>query len=487
MADFADQAAGAIHVVATAQGPHAAGGEARGDVAVGDSDQAPQVNGGSVPVSGHVGAGPAAADGAVVLADQPAHEAVARNAAGRGRVLDGSVVTGLANQDARAVVSRRHVAGHGHAADDGGLVAPAGQKTDPVVARDARAGQREVADGGVVKPGEQPQVIGPVPVNEQVGDGVAVALEGGGEPGRVADGNPAVAAVPVGIAVVGIAADVGVEVEVGGQLVAGAYRPIRRVAVPVMVGEAAAHALRRVGEGSRVGGGFVNIARVDVVPDQRVAVRIVADGVQLGEAVHLDEAVVVAVVVGDRAGVRAGVLHRDRGAAGRAGKVVAARDMRNRYGDRSVLLYRAVVRGGEVQCLGAGYVDGEAGGGADAEVSAHRDVVGDPSLYVRRADRKTELGRVAFGDAVRYRLDDGHVAGLLSSDGGRPAAASVRVLRRNTDVIATSGSQAAEVVGHLCGRLRRDGDVHRSRANCEGAVGGVLNVVAGRPGLVIPL
>ena len=114
------------------------------------------------------------------------------------------------------------------------------------------------------------------PADEQVGDGVSVALEHGVE--GDADGVPAAAAVPEVVGRGDGAVAVGVEVEIDDQLIAGAAR----------VG--AAHADEADGEcgvvrGRARRGGFA------------VAVEVVADGVQLFERAYFDQPVAVGVVV----------------------------------------------------------------------------------------------------------------------------------------------------------------------------------------------
>ena len=131
---------------------------------------------------------------------------------------------------------------------------------------------------------EQTGVVARTAVDEQVGDDMAVALEVGAEVVvAVADGLEAGAAVVVGVVAVADAARVGgtvavgVEVQVRLQLVAGAASP-RAAHVGAAVGErlVVQRRVRRRGA---------------------VAVEVPAHGVQLREVAHLDQAVVVAVVV----------------------------------------------------------------------------------------------------------------------------------------------------------------------------------------------
>ena len=180
--------------------------------------------------------------------------------------------------------------------------------------------------GAAAQHREQPAVVA-VAVDVEVVDGVAVAVEHGVEVGAVAgrpaaaDGIPAAAAVVVGVARVAGAARVrrtvavGVEVQVPGQLVAGAGG---------RAGDGrAAHVRAGVGEGA-AGAGVVR----GVAGRGTVAVQIPADRVQLRERGDLDQAVVVHVVV--RAGalvVRDGhAQHRRRAAVAAAGGRVGEGD-----------------------------------------------------------------------------------------------------------------------------------------------------------------
>ena len=127
-----------------------------------------------------------------------------------------------------------------------------------------------------------------VQANAQVADGVAVAVENGlerrdrrgsADSGSEPDGGPALARVPVCIAGVGVAAAVGIEVQVGGQLVAVTSRA------------GAAH------PGQRGGKGGVVVVGMTPVVNHPVAVKVPPDGVQLGQAGHLDQTVVIGVIV----------------------------------------------------------------------------------------------------------------------------------------------------------------------------------------------
>ena len=123
---------------------------------------------------------------------------------------------------------------------------------------------------------EQPGIRG-VSIDGQVGDGLAVAVEHGG-----VSANRGPIGVRAGVAAVHGAVAIGVEVQVAAQFVPAARRR-------------AAHAGDRAGEGRGVGGG---------VGGGAVAVQVVADGVELGEASDVDEVVVVVVVVDLQAAVR---------------------------------------------------------------------------------------------------------------------------------------------------------------------------------------
>ena len=161
--------------------------------------------------------------------------------------------------------------------------------------------QPEVANlGAGARGAEQPSLARPFAV--QAGDGAAVALELGVEARvRAADRFPAGGEVPEGVAIADGAAAVGVEVQVGGQLVAGAACG------------GAAHA-GDGGEGRCVG---VFAGR----GGHAVAVQVVAHRVQLVQVPDLDEPVVVVVVVaeGQRLGERIDPAYSGRTRSGCAG------------------------------------------------------------------------------------------------------------------------------------------------------------------------
>ena len=265
----------------------AACGVAGGDATLAPPNQPADVNGAGNATRGVAGGDDRAN---VVVPGQPADVVVAGNAA-RG-VAGGDIAPVAPDQAA-------DVAAAGDAARDvaGGdaTLAPPNQPAGGVSGRDVDARQPQVADNrGGTRMAEQPNVVRAAAVDEQVGDGVAVALQGGGEGSALsADGLPArpgvVGVVPVAVAVL-------VEVQVGGQLVAGAARSGRRVGVAVVVAGGAAHggAGGRGGQGIGEGGGVVGGVGCR---RRAVAVQVPADGVELGQGADLNEAVVVRVVI----------------------------------------------------------------------------------------------------------------------------------------------------------------------------------------------
>ena len=180
---------------------------------------------------------------------------------------------------------------------------------------------------------EQAGAVHGVDVDEQVGDGPPVAVEGRGERSAVCtDGLPADAAVPVRVARVGTTAAVGVEVEVRGQLVPG-----------TTVDAHAAQPVDGIGERGAIRG---RPAGRHAVP-----VEIAAHRVELRQRIDLDESVVVGVVVDrrrrphrdgetlHRARIRAGGVgrrHRDRrrAFAGRRDRHLRARHAHGRHARR---------------------------------------------------------------------------------------------------------------------------------------------------------
>ena len=178
---------------------YCAGGVAGDDVAAHvQSHQAAHVGGG-----GYIHVGPAARDdgSASRVGDQAAYRAGADHAAGG---PDGV-----------------HVA-----------LSPANQRTGILPAGDIHIEQpnstNHAGGAGISEQAKALVIITAAsPVDEQVADGVALAVESGGVWTPVAhlgieesDRVPAGAAVPVGITRVGVAAAVSVKVQVGGQLIA---------------------------------------------------------------------------------------------------------------------------------------------------------------------------------------------------------------------------------------------------------------------------
>ena len=137
-------------------------------------------------------------------------------------------------------------------------------------------------DGGMIHAVEQADELARAAVDEQTGDGMAVALQRSVERavrrtvGSLADRHPARPAVPVGrIGRRDAPVVVLIEIQIRHQLVAAA--PVRRTP----------HARHRQGKGRRIG------------PRRRraVPVQVMAHGVQLGQRRDRDQAVVVPVVV----------------------------------------------------------------------------------------------------------------------------------------------------------------------------------------------
>ena len=228
-------------------------------------------------VAGDDGSGKGANN--IVVADQPA-----------GGPLAGDLAGGVAGDDPAGIDAHQHAGAAAVTGVDlairvhGNYVAAVAAHQRPDLGRRRGTGDIDV---------QQPQVaqlarghseeahISRGPVDEEIADGMPVPVEDRLER-RIclrADGFPAAAAVPVGVPGVGLPAAVGVEVQVGGQLVAVAAI-IRR----------AAHAAGRIGEGGvvvgLVAGGY-----------RSIPVQVPADGVQLGQGLDLDQAVIVGVVV----------------------------------------------------------------------------------------------------------------------------------------------------------------------------------------------
>ena len=298
----ADQAA---DVVAAAGDPARRVTESNRAVGLVDPDQAADAGGtaGDCPrrVAGRNRAG-------VVGADQ----AAAGRAAGRDRPAGGT------GDDVAGMAVQARYAAHGRGADHGRggrtghdhAVIGAGQAAGAVLAGRDRPADRAVEDRPVVQPRhaadvavapdldvrqgqpvhdsgriqavEQADGLARAAVDEQAGDGMAVAPQRRGEGpirrpvGPLADRRPARAAVPVGrIGRRDLSVVVSVKIQIRRQLVAAA--PVRRTS----------HARRRQGKGRRVGR-----RRRRAVP-----IQVMAHGVQLGQRRDRDQAVVVPVVV----------------------------------------------------------------------------------------------------------------------------------------------------------------------------------------------
>ena len=170
-----------------------------------------------------------------------------------------------------------------------------GQAADRIAAGHADVDQAEVANLSVPDIPEQADPVLRGPVDEQVGQGMAVALEEGREgitvwedqatarvdPARVdPDGRPAGAIVPVGVVLIDDAAPIGVEIQVCRQLVAAASAP-----------SGTPHAQRTLEKRRAV--------RRPVRPGIRpaVTVQVIAQNIELRQRGDLDEAVVVDIVV----------------------------------------------------------------------------------------------------------------------------------------------------------------------------------------------
>ena len=239
-----------------------------------------------------------------VLPDQSADIAAARHPAGRVAGRDRAVVGVLPDQSADIVVAR-HRAGAVAGRDDAAV--PPDQPADEVVARHIDVDDAGGADSGlgaeITDETEQPDIVRRGSIDEQVADGVPVALERPSKPIEAGpDGLPPRAPVPVGSVVrsdptvpvyvvvrIDLAISVEVqEVQVPKQLVACA--PSAAPDPRPLVGERQGkrRAIRRP---SRTGGGAV-------------AVQVMTDCIELRERRDLDQPVMVRVVVGLRRHVR---------------------------------------------------------------------------------------------------------------------------------------------------------------------------------------
>ena len=438
--------------------PVAQAGGAGGDAAV-----AGQAVAGRGRRAEHRAGGVAGDDGAEVGGGQAAGQAVGHSAGGRRlRVAGDDDRTRLqhARQAADVGVAGRRAARPDGLQPAGGVARQRGHRPLAGAHVGVRQAQR-AHHGAAAQGGEQAGVVAAA-VDVQVVDGVAVAVERRVEVGAVvrrrgrADGIPAAAAVVVGVARVagaarvGGAVAVGVEVQVPGQLVAGAGG---------RAGDGrAAHV--RAGVGERAAGAAV-VRRV--AGRGTVAVQIPADGVQLRERRDLDEAVVVhvvvragAFVVGDghaQGGGRAVVAAAGGGVVDVDGFVHGVRISRLRLLAHLHRLRRVPVRGGERQRR---LVDrcraGVAAGHRHRRVAAAR---------LRGQTHRVALERAAFDHQQRARVQ---------REGGRvridqhPAAVVVRHGHRHRGQRADAGRgerHRRRFVAGVVVRLRRDG--HRLR------------------------
>ena len=262
---------------------------------------------GGIGAGGRGGAaGAAVADGSRVVAQQTADQV--ESVAGHDALAPGDRTAGnrAAAHHAAGVAAPGQGAGANPGAAGGGAAAPhivhtgLRQRHIPHHAGDGGDGRgcRGVAgDANVGEQAHEGGISGAVrgQVDVEVGNGVPVAVKGGGVGLGVgvmaAEGIPAGAAVPVVVGGVGAAAAVGVEVQVGHQLVAQA-RPYYGIAVGAAHAAGGAHfgvaAHIAHGEGGPVG---VDGCRTPV------PVQVQADGVQLGQGGDFNEAVAVGIVV----------------------------------------------------------------------------------------------------------------------------------------------------------------------------------------------
>ena len=398
---------------------------------------------------------------------------------------------GYAAGDAGAGQGAVHLAGHGAHA-----VAPgyAGAGEDDI-------GQ---AAGAAHRP-EQAHLVaprGPAPADVQVGQRVAVALESGGiRRGGRPNGQPAFARVPVGIPGVRAAVAVGVKVEcnlavaVGAQFVAGTHRNRRRGRIVIVVGQGAAHPRRRDGVGGGVGRG------VGIGVHGAVAVHIVADDIQVSQVVHLNQAVVVAVVVNALgvklfAGVQAAVVQR-RVAPGPERPGVGAGRSGAQGGEQVIPVgVNARVAGGRQQLGGGlapaiGFVGGGAGAagvlaaGVDIPVAAagkdtaegvggvERAMAGQPADIISGGvDR---AGGVAFAD-------DGSVlprqsAGMAGTGGYR----SQGVAGADYAVVLPGDAAHPVSAGHHAGYIAANDPGVVGKGGGDGDIGEVAVNIAGHP------
>ena len=328
---------------------------------------------------------------------------------------------------------------------------------------DVDVDQSHSTDARAVDPAEQPP---PRVAAEEVANHVPVALEGRRERVRTifAKGIPAPARVPVGVAPVGAPAPVGIEVEIGGQLVTGA--PVR---------PPAAQALRRIRK------------RRDIrsPPADRggaVPVEVVTHRVELIEGRDCNQPVVVRVVVGPvrrpdldhellchgrvrAAGIGRG--HRDRHAArsDRRQREPRARNARRRHS--SIRGRRAVRQGVAVGVLDALRQVHHRRPGAHVQ----RPVPQHPhqSRRLVRHPRDKRHRRAARRLAA---IDDGHHLVGRRGAGRRVVVGEPEDAEIRHDALHLG----AVVAGHRIGHVRR----RRPRARIHGGPGQADALAGGR-------
>ena len=261
-----------------------------------------------------------------------------------------------------------------------------------------------------------------VSIDGQVGDGLAVAVEDGGVG---ADRGPI--GVRAGVCAVHGAVAIGVEVQVVAQFVPAACRR-------------AAHAGDRAGEGGGVDGGVGRGA---------VAVQVVADGVELGEASDVDEVVVVVVVVDQQAAVGE---HRIAGTAAEVPCVVGSVHRAVAVGVVGVPSgVDAGVAGGRLQ-IGGVLADASRAGGLPARllIPIARHGVHREAGRLEPDQAASLRGRASGGDgttriAVRHR-------GAGAGEPDQPPGSRVAGTRR----------ACADGAAGIAGGDRRPGDPNQS-------------------------
>ena len=425
---------------------------------------------------------------------------------GRGGHAGAADAPGGAPGNAPGVVAPGYAAGNAGAGQSS--VHPAGHGAHPVAPGYAGAGEDDIgqAAGAAHRPEQAHRVAArsPAPADVQVGQRVAVALESGGiRRGGRPNGQPAFARVPVGIAGVRAAVAVGVKIEcnlavaVGAQFVAGTHRNRRRGRVVIVVGQGAAHARRRDGVGGSVGRG------VGLGIHRAVAVHIVADDIQVGQVVDLNEAVVVAVVVNALgvklfAGVVAAVVQR-RVAPGPERPGVGAGRSGIQGGEQVVPVgVNARVAGGRQQlggglapaidCVGVrlGVADVLAAGvdipvaAADQDIAKEEAVDGvDRAMAGHPAD--IGAGGVDRAGGVAF-ADDGMAlprqsAGMAAAGGHRGQG----VAGADYAVVLPGDTAHPGVAGHDAGHIAADDPGVVGKGGGDGVIGEVAVDIADQP------